>query len=224
MQAGATFSFSMTLGVVDAGSVRYIPDSNGGRPPTVEELAQLNALNAGGALAAGSLSEFGLTLGGALGGTGTVTLTVPPATAQIQDEFTPADGTPPVVTMDTITAYSKNELRQCIPGAGAIVISGELVQDGQAIITSTSRVREMDLDLQLQLDVGASIGARSNRADANLKALDKDVVNFRALMSRMEDLDVPSALVDLNDRENIYKSALAVGARVIEPTLMDFLR
>jgi flagellar hook-associated protein 3 FlgL len=40
----------------------------------------------------------------------------------------------------------------------------------------------------------------------------------------MEDLDVPSALVDLNDQENVYKSALAVGARVIQATLMDFLR
>ncbi len=49
-------------------------------------------------------------------------------------------------------------------------------------------------------------------------------MNFTELLSRMEDLDVASALVDLQEIENLYESVLAVGARVIQPTLMDFLR
>jgi flagellar hook-associated protein 3 FlgL len=32
------------------------------------------------------------------------------------------------------------------------------------------------------------------------------------------------AITDLSMRESVYRSALAVGARVIQPSLVDFLR
>jgi len=227
MQSGATISFDLdAAGLIVANSVRYVPGSNGGRPPTVDELAQLNALNAGGvAPTATSLSEFGITLaigagGGASGGT--VSITIPPASATVQDEYFPSDGTASVISTDTIYAYSANNLRDCVPGA--TVIAGELVMNGQAIVTSTSRAREIDLDIAHQLNIDAQVGSRTARVEQNTRAIDRDLVSFNDLLSKTEDLDVPSALVDLQELENVYQSALAVGSRVILPTLMDFLK
>jgi len=227
MQAGATITFDLdAAGLIVANSVRYVPNSNGGRPPTADELAQLNALNAGGAApTATSLSEFGITLAiGAAGGTsgGTVSITIPPASATVQDEFVPSDGTASVISTGTVYAYSVNNILNCVPGAK--VVTGELIMNGQAVITSTSRVREMDLDIAHQLNVNSEVGSRTARVEQNMTSLDRDLVSFKELLSKTEDLDVPSALVDLQELENVYQSALAVGSRVILPTLMDFLK
>ena len=43
-------------------------------------------------------------------------------------------------------------------------------------------------------------------------------------MSENEDIDFEQAVTDLKIQEMIHQAALAVGARIIQPTLMDFLR
>ena len=49
-------------------------------------------------------------------------------------------------------------------------------------------------------------------------------INFTTLKSKVEDVDVASVIMDLKNQENVYRTSLAVGARIIQPNLMDFLR
>ncbi len=219
MQGGATFTMELdAAGNTVAGTVRYIPASNGGAPASAQQLAQLTALNAGGV--APDLSTFGLTVTPGAGA-GTLSVTVQAATAQVQSEFFPIDGTQTIVTMDTITAYSVNELSTALPGGK--LITGALHVGGQSVFTSTSRVREMQRDLELELSKENSVGARQTRAKATATKLSADLVSYSDLLSKTEDLDVPTALVALEELTNVYQSALSVGSRVILPTLMDFL-
>ena len=39
-----------------------------------------------------------------------------------------------------------------------------------------------------------------------------------------EDIDVSKTLIDFTTSENVYKAALAIGARIMPPSLVDFLR
>lgn len=220
MQAGGTFSMELdAAGNTVANTVRYIPAANGGTPPTTEQLAQLAALNVGGV--APDLTTFGLAVTPGAGA-GTLSVTVQPAAAQVQCEFTPVDGTQTIVTMDTIQAYSVNDLTAALPGGK--MITGELRVGGQSILTSTSRVREMARDLSHALGLQNSVGARQTRAKSNGTALTAGITTFQDLLSKTEDLDVPAALLELEELTNVYQSALAVGARVMVATLMDYLR
>jgi flagellar hook-associated protein 3 FlgL len=106
---------------------------------------------------------------------------------------------------------------------GGKLVTGELHVGGQAIVTSTSRMAEVARDLTLELQVQDTVGSRQNRARNRATTLDEDVMNLTSLLSRTEDLDVASALVELQERENVYQSALSVGSKVILPTLMDYL-
>ena len=45
-----------------------------------------------------------------------------------------------------------------------------------------------------------------------------------ALLSDKQDVDVAETIMKLKLEENVYRSALAVGARILQPTLMDYLR
>ena len=49
-------------------------------------------------------------------------------------------------------------------------------------------------------------------------------VNFTKLMSDNEDADMAETIMNLKNEENVYKASMAGGARIIQPSLIDFLR
>jgi len=70
----------------------------------------------------------------------------------------------------------------------------------------------------------AEIGGRQTRVD---KAKDTLAVGANALeaqRSNLEDVDLSKVLLDLKTQDVNYQTAIAVTARVLQPTLMDFLR
>lgn len=81
-----------------------------------------------------------------------------------------------------------------------------------------------DNDMNNVLRIRADIGARTNRVNLTGNRLDSDNINFTRLMSTNEDVDMVEAIMNLQNEENVYKASLSGGARIIQPTLLDFLR
>lgn len=54
--------------------------------------------------------------------------------------------------------------------------------------------------------------------------MSNDLVNMTDLMSKNEDADPAETIMNLKMEENVYQSSLAGGARIIQQTLVDFLR
>lgn len=72
--------------------------------------------------------------------------------------------------------------------------------------------------------VQAMLGARSNRVE-DILARNQDVtLEVKGLLSNTEDVDIAKALVDLKTQEMGYQAALQVTAKVVQPSLLDFLR
>lgn len=70
----------------------------------------------------------------------------------------------------------------------------------------------------------AELGARVNRAEMiEQRQLELDVIAQR-IMSDNEDADMEEVIIQLTIQESVHRAALAAGARIIQPTLMDFLR
>lgn len=74
------------------------------------------------------------------------------------------------------------------------------------------------------MSIRSDIGARTNRIDLTLNRLENDTVNFTQLMSENEDADMAETIMNLKNEENVYKASLEGGARIIQPSLMDFIR
>ena len=85
-------------------------------------------------------------------------------------------------------------------------------------------IEDFDEDLENLLRIRADVGARTNRIDLTLNRLGGDLINFTKLMSQNEDVDMAKAIMDLQSEENVYRASLSGGARIIQPTLADFLR
>lgn len=95
-------------------------------------------------------------------------------------------------------------------------------------ISSNDGVNNAIASLQNMMDkvlsIRADVGARMNRVELTLNRLDSDNINFTKLMSDNEDMDMAEVIMRLKNEENVYRSSLGGGARIIQPSLIDFLR
>jgi flagellar hook-associated protein 3 FlgL len=81
----------------------------------------------------------------------------------------------------------------------------------------------LDAALDQVLRARGSIGATLNRLDITQAQLRSLEATLEAQRSALEDLDLISAATELASLENTYQASLAVTARIIQPSLLDFL-
>jgi flagellar hook-associated protein 3 FlgL len=70
----------------------------------------------------------------------------------------------------------------------------------------------------------STVGARVNRLELQQSRLESIQETFTSLLSKTEDADMAEVIMQLQLQENVYRASLAAGARIIQPSLLDFLR
>ena len=86
------------------------------------------------------------------------------------------------------------------------------------------RIGELDQDLSTNTENRAQIGAKINRLDMTESKLEEEKIQSEELLSKNEDVDIAKTITDLKMQESVYRASLASGARVMQPTLVDFLQ
>lgn len=85
-------------------------------------------------------------------------------------------------------------------------------------------LEDLDVHMADNSTARAKIGARFNRIELmEARAAEQKVVASR-ILSENEDVDFEQVVTDLTVQETVHKAALSVGARIIQPSLMDYLR
>lgn len=96
----------------------------------------------------------------------------------------------------------------------------------------TSAVRAglgIDLDtidgsMNRMLSIQAEIGARTNRVEATETRVKEHTLDLKSLVSKIEDVDYAEAIIRLKSEESIYHASLSASSKIIQTSLMDFLR
>ncbi|MCD7034448.1 flagellar hook-associated protein FlgL [Metabacillus sp. GX 13764] len=70
----------------------------------------------------------------------------------------------------------------------------------------------------------SELGARYNRLELIDDRVAQQEVVANRILSDNEDADIEQVITDLKIQESVNRAALSVSARIIQPTLMDFLR
>jgi flagellin-like hook-associated protein FlgL len=97
-----------------------------------------------------------------------------------------------------------------------------LRNDAKAI--SEESIKMIDEDLQRILNLHAEVGTKSNRVTATKEKQENITLNLKKMLSSVEDIDMAEAIVRMTELETAYQAALQTGARVMQTTLMEFLR
>lgn len=74
------------------------------------------------------------------------------------------------------------------------------------------------------LDVASTVGARVNRLKGLEELNGRSSDSIAGALSKVEDTDFQKAAMDMAIQSASYQAALAASAKIIQPSLMDFLR
>lgn len=83
---------------------------------------------------------------------------------------------------------------------------------------------QIDSRYNKMLNTQAVIGARSDRVQMIQGRLQDATNSMTTVLSNTEDADMASVLTNLQTAQNVQTAALEVGARIITPSLLDFLK
>ena len=80
-------------------------------------------------------------------------------------------------------------------------------------------------DAQSHINSSVSeMGGRSNRVDMMEDRYSKDELMYTTVKSNLEDIDIAEAIMNFSMTSAVYNASLMLGPKVIQPTLMDYLR
>lgn len=112
------------------------------------------------------------------------------------------------------------------PDGGVFDMVNQLIDTINAADYSgvSSMLEKVDAKIDELLGNRAVVGARINRMELQQNRLQEAEVSLTTLLGGVEDADIEEVIMNLRMQENVYNSCLAAGARIIQPTLVDYLR
>lgn len=85
-------------------------------------------------------------------------------------------------------------------------------------------IGKIDSRMTKMLDVRSDIGAKTNRIELAEERLKDISLNVQGLQSKTEDADMSIVITNLKMNENVYQASLSAGSKLIQPSLIDFLK
>ncbi|AGX06249.1 MULTISPECIES: flagellar hook-associated protein FlgL [Bacillus] len=85
-------------------------------------------------------------------------------------------------------------------------------------------LEKVDKYIDQMLAGRAKIGAKQNRIELMDDRLQQQEVFSTRILSDNEDVDMEKVIMEMTTQESVHRAALSIGSRIIQPSLMDFLR
>ena len=125
-------------------------------------------------------------------------------------------------------------IRVDVDGSAAFGPAGSSVFDHLAALSTALRsgdqatisasIGALDADRDRITTTQTEVGSRQNRVEAAIQAAGDNELRLNASLSDVENADLPKTVVDLQMQQVAYQAALGATARVMQPSLLDFLR
>lgn len=112
------------------------------------------------------------------------------------------------------------------PGTGGSVFGllDQIATELRSGVNVNPRLEDIDARMELMLSTRAAVGTRYGALENAARANEKTVTDLKGQISAVEDIDLAEVIVELQSQEVAYQAALGATARVLQPSLLDFLR
>jgi flagellar hook-associated protein 3 FlgL len=140
-------------------------------------------------------------------------------------------GTPGTVNR---TIAEGTTVRVDVDGPAAFGPAGSSVFDHLAALSTALRsgdqatisasIGALDADRDRITTTQTEVGSRQNRVEAAIQAAGDNELALNTSLSEVENADLPKTVVDLQMQQIAYQASLGATARVMQPSLLDFLR
>jgi len=107
--------------------------------------------------------------------------------------------------------------------ASVFALIDDIIADLRGGVNVGPRLQQIDDRMTAMLSAQGAVGARQAQIERTQEATLDESVSLETRRSAVEDVDSVEILVRLQAQELVYRSALQVTGRVLQPSLMDFL-
>jgi flagellar hook-associated protein 3 FlgL len=106
------------------------------------------------------------------------------------------------------------ELKQDLQGAG----------DPNQLTEIRARLDDLTVDLNTVLSNQAIVGSVTNRLDITQSRLEERKSVLTQQYASIQDIDMPSLIANMNQQQNLFEASLSVTSRILQTSLLDYLR
>jgi flagellar hook-associated protein 3 FlgL len=111
------------------------------------------------------------------------------------------------------------------PGSDLFALFDEIVDHLTGDTSQlTADVEALDDAFTRLTNAVATIGSRTNQVEALRDRLHSSLIDAQSGLAEVESIDLPATIVKLQMQEVAYQAALGATSRMIQPSLVDFLR
>lgn len=89
---------------------------------------------------------------------------------------------------------------------------------------TNENLKAMDTVMSNLLKVRAEVGAKQNRMEAAQGQNEAENFNMKNILSQTEDIDFAEKTIEASVMQSVYMASLQTSARILQPSLMDYLR
>ena len=105
-----------------------------------------------------------------------------------------------------------------------VIFMRDQLYNGETLDVGGAGLKGIDIAQNNLITSIAEIGSRYERLDFVSNRIDAEIPEITQRNSQEVDIDITRAITDLKMYEYTHKAALATAGRILQPTLLDFLR
>lgn len=125
---------------------------------------------------------------------------------------------------ELVSFTGATDIFSVMAGAAADLRNSDGVPPADVIDRLNLRFGELERNFNKTLSALGTLGARTERLLSSGTRLETISLNVKGLLSTVEDADITQVILDMNRAEQTLQLAQATGSRLIQHTLLDFLR
>lgn len=98
------------------------------------------------------------------------------------------------------------------------------LESGDMTALSGDLLGDMDKHIDNVIRVRSKMGATHNRLEAAADRNSSENLNMTELLSKSEDIDLAEKMMQFSVMSTVYQASLATGAKILQPSLLDYIR
>ncbi|EYR65063.1 flagellar hook-associated protein 3 [Actinotalea ferrariae CF5-4] len=110
------------------------------------------------------------------------------------------------------------------PGSTVFEVLDRIAADLRAGGDVAQHLSAIDTRMEAMLGELAGVGTRHRQVMDAQQGIEKSLMDLKGSIAEVEDIDFAAVIVELQSQEVSYQAALGATSRVLQPSLMDFLR
>jgi flagellar hook-associated protein 3 FlgL len=108
---------------------------------------------------------------------------------------------------------------------GVMILSlKKALEEGDAQALSGDLLGDMDKHIDNVIRFRSKMGATYNRLEAAQQRNEAENLNMTELLSKSEDIDIAEKMMQFSVMSTVYQASLATGAKILQPSLLDYIR